>query len=241
MPAQDWRGMIAAALAATDHVHVSGVWSHLACSDRPGHPSIGAQHSTFVDAVAIARSSGLHPDVVHLANSGGLLGVPEARFDLVRPGIATYGLSPGVGHGTARELGLRPAMTLRGSVALVKRLPARHGVGYGHRYTTAQDTHTAVIPLGYADGIPRAATGVAPLWLGGKRRTIAGTVSMDQVVVDLGADEAEVGDEVLLFGPGDQGEPTADDWAAAIGTIGYEIVTRIGPRVPRRHLNGEAP
>ncbi|MDQ1688650.1 MAG: alanine racemase, partial [Frankiaceae bacterium] len=94
----------------------------------------------------------------------------------------------------------------------------------------------AVIPLGYADGIPRAATGVAPLWLAGRRRTIAGTVSMDQVVVDIGEDDVSVGDEALLFGPGDHGEPTADDWGSALGTIGYEIVTRIGPRVPRRYL-----
>jgi alanine racemase len=240
-PAHDWHELVdaAAGAAASDRVAVTGIWSHLACSDRPQHPSIGAQHSAFLDALDIAKRAGLTPDVVHLANSGGLLGVPETHFDLVRPGIATYGLSPGPEHGTARELGLRPAMTLRASVALVKRLPAKHGIGYGHRYTTATETTTAVIPVGYADGIPRAATGLAPLWLAGARRTIAGTVSMDQVVVDVGDDEVAVGDEALLFGPGDAGEPTADDWAAAIGTIGYEIVTRIGPRVPRRHLAEE--
>ena len=235
-PATEWRALVDAALAARDHVEVSGVWSHLACSDTPTHPSVGAQHSAFLDAVDVAKSAGLQPDLLHLSNSGGLLGVPEARFDLVRPGIATYGLSPGPAHGTAHELGLRPAMTLRASVALVKQLPAGHGIGYGHRYMTTADTSTAVLPLGYADGIPRAATGLVPLWLGGKRRTIAGTVSMDQVVVDLGDDAVEVGDEALLFGPGDAGEPTADEWAAALGTIGYEIVTRLGPRVPRRYI-----
>ena len=238
-PARDWHLLVAAAVRS-DEVSVSGVWSHLACSDRPQHPSIGAQHSAFLDAVAIAKSAGLTPEVLHLSNSGGLLGVPEAHFDLVRPGIATYGLSPGPAHGTPRELGLRPAMTLRAVVALVKRMPAGHGIGYGHRYTTSDETTTVVIPVGYADGVPRAATGVAPLWVAGRRRTIAGTVSMDQVVVDVGSDPVAVGDEVLLFGPGDDGEPTADDWAAAMGTIGYEIVTRIGPRVPRRHVHPES-
>lgn len=235
-PATEWRALVEAALGARDHVEVSGIWSHLACSDTPSHPSLGAQHATFLDAVDVAKAAGLTPGLLHLSNSGGLLGVPEARFDLVRPGIAVYGLSPGPAHGTARELGLRPAMTLRASVALVKRLPAGHGIGYGHRYTTTRQTSTAVLPLGYADGIPRGATEVVTLWLGGRRRTIAGTVSMDQVVVDLGADVVQVGDEALLFGPGDSGEPTADDWAAALGTIGYEIVTRLGPRVPRRYV-----
>jgi alanine racemase len=235
-PAREWSSLLDATTAAADQVQVVGVWSHLACSDRPAHPSIASQLTTFRDALDVAKAAGLSPEVVHLSNSGGLLGVPDARFDLVRPGIATYGLSPGPEHGTARELGLRPAMTLRAAVALVKRLPAGHGIGYGHRYTTTTETSTAVIPLGYADGIPRAATGVAPLWLAGRRRTIAGTVSMDQVVVDIGEDDVSVGDEALLFGPGDQGEPTADDWGSALGTIGYEIVTRIGPRVPRRYL-----
>lgn len=239
-PATEWRALVDAALAARDHVEVTGIWSHLACSDTPSHPSVGAQHAAFLDAVDIARSAGLTPDLLHLANSGGLLGVPDARLDLVRTGISIYGLSPGPAHGTARELGLRPAMTLRASVALVKRLPGGHGIGYGQRYVTAAETSTAVLPLGYADGIPRAATGLAPLWLGGERRTIAGTVSMDQIVVDLGGDVVGVGDEALLFGPGDAGEPTADDWAAALGTIGYEIVTRLGPRVPRRYVGGTA-
>ena len=238
-PAQGWPELVEAA-AHEEAVEVTGIWSHLACSDRPGDPTIAAQHAAFLDAVDVAKRAGVQPALLHLANSGGLLGAPQTHFDLVRPGIATYGLSPGPAHGTARELGLRPAMTLRAGVAVVKQLPADHGVGYGHRYRTTADTTTAVIPVGYADGIPRAATGRATLLLGGKRRTIAGTVSMDQVVVDLGADQVSVGDEALLFGPGDDGEPTADDWGAALDTIGYEIVTRLGSRVPRRYVNEDA-
>jgi len=117
----------------------------------------------------------------------------------------------------------------------VKTVPAGHGVSYGHTYSTATDTTLALVPLGYADGVPRHASGAGPVWLGGKWHTVAGRVAMDQFVVDLAGDLAEVGDEVVLFGPGDRGEPTAEDWARASGTIAYEIVTRIGPRVPRRY------
>ena len=130
---------------------------------------------------------------------------------------------------------LVPAMTLRSTVALVKRVPAGSGVSYGHVYTTDRETGLALVPLGYADGVPRAATSVGPLQLGGKRRQIAGRVCMDQFVVDVGDDPVAAGDEVLLFGPGRDGEPTAQDWADALGTITYEIVTRIGTRVPRAY------
>ena len=124
-------------------------------------------------------------------------------------------------------------MTLASTVALTKRVPAGTGVSYLHRYVTDRETTLALVPLGYADGVPRSATNVAEVSLRGRRRTIAGTVCMDQFVLDVGDDEAAAGDEVLLFGPGDQGEPTAQDWAEALGTINYEIVTRIGARVPR--------
>jgi alanine racemase len=151
----------------------------------------------------------------------------------VRPGIAIYGLSPGPEVGTSAQLGLEPAMTLRAGVALTKRVPAGSGVSYGHRYTTTAETNLALIPLGYADGVPRQATNIAEVLIGGRRRRISGTVCMDQFVVDIDDEEVEVGDEVILFGPGHHGEPTAQDWAEAIGTINYEIVTRVGARVPR--------
>ncbi len=169
----------------------------------------------------------------HLASSGATLALPETHFDLVRPGISVYGLSPGPAVGTSASLGLRPAMRLRARVALTKQVPAGTGVGYGHRHVTSGETTLALVPLGYADGIPRAASGVGEIMVGGRRRVIVGAVSMDQVVVEVGEDMVAAGDEAVVFGPGDDGEPTADEWAQALGTIGYEVVTRIGPRVPR--------
>ena len=139
----------------------------------------------------------------------------------------------------ARDLGLRPAMTLLGRVAQVKSLPGGHGVSYGHAYTTPQATRLALLPLGYADGLPRHAGNAGPVQLAGARHVIAGRVCMDQVVVDVGPDSAVgEGDVAVLFGTGDDGGPTAQDWADAAGTISYEIVTRIGPRVPRIHVDG---
>ncbi len=231
----DWPALVdAAAKAEADGlVQVVGVWSHFAYADAPGHQTIARQVERFRAAVEVAERAGLRPQVRHLANSAATLTLPEAHFDLVRPGIAIYGISPGPDVGTPAELGLRPAMTLAGRVALVKRLPAGSGVSYGHRYTTTAQTSVALVPLGYADGVPRAATNVGEVLLGARRRRVAGTVCMDQFLVDVGDDPVSAGDEVLLFGPGDAGEPTAQDWAAAVGTIGYEIVTRIGPRVPR--------
>jgi alanine racemase len=237
-PVADWPALVeAAAKAEADGtVRVAGLWSHFAYADAPGHPAVRHQQAVFAEALAVANRAGLAPDVVHLANSAATLTMPAARYDLVRPGIAVYGLSPGARVGTARDLGLRPAMTLRARVALAKRVPAGHGVSYGHRYTTDGPANLALIPLGYADGVPRHATNACDVWLGGKRRRIAGTVCMDQFVLDLGDEPVAAGDEAVLFGPGEKGEPTADEWAEAIGTIGYEIVTRVGPRVPRVYV-----
>jgi alanine racemase len=129
-------------------------------------------------------------------------------------------------------------MTLRSRVALAKRVPPGSGVSYGHVHTTNRETGLALVPLGYADGVPRAGTAVGPLWLGGRRRTVTGRVCMDQFVVDVGDDEVAAGDEVVLFGPGRDGEPTAQEWADVVGTISYEIVSRVGARVPRRYVGG---
>lgn len=238
--AADWPDLLtAAAKAVADGtVEVVGAWSHLACADVPGHPSIASQIDAFNDALEVAERAGVHPRLRHLANSAATLSRPESHFDLVRPGIALYGLSPIPGWPTAREL--RPAMTLRGKVALTKRVPGGEGVSYGHQYTTERETTLALVPIGYADGIPCAAANRGPLQLGGARRTISGRVCMDQIVVDVGDDPVVAGDLATLFGPGDGGEPTADDWAAVLDTINYEIVSRIGPRVPRRYIGGEA-
>ena len=234
----DWPALVEAAAKqqADGLVDVVGIWSHLAHADAPQHPTIDRQRSLFVQAINVAARAGLQPQVRHLANSAATLVLPQTHFDLVRPGIAVYGLSPGPDVGTAAELGLRPAMRLRARVALVKKVEAGQGVSYGHRYTTTAPTTLALVPVGYADGIPRHATNVGPVQINGKRYLVSGTVCMDQFVVDVGDNAVSVGDDVVLFGPGDNGEPTADDWAAAIGTINYEVVTRIGPRVPRSYL-----
>lgn len=236
----EWPDLVtAAAKAVADGtIEVTGVWSHLAYADAPTHPTIAAQAAAYADALEVADRAGLRPRVRHLANSAATLSLPQTHYDLVRPGIAVYGLSPGPEVGATAELGLRPAMTLRAEVALVKRVPAGQGVSYAHRYTTTRETTLALVPLGYADGVPRHATNVGPLAINGRRYRISGTVCMDQFVVDVGDDVVAVGDDAVLFGPGNDGEPTADDWADAIGTINYEIVTRIGARVPRRYVGG---
>jgi alanine racemase len=148
-----------------------------------------------------------------------------------------YGVSPSPELGTSADLGLRPVMTLAASVALVKEVPAGHGVSYGHHYVTERDTTLGLIPVGYADGIPRNASGRGPVLVGDRWRRARGRIAMDQFVVDLGGDTVEAGTEAILFGPGDRGEPTAEDWARAADTIAYEIVTRIGKRIPRVHVN----
>jgi alanine racemase len=233
----DWPALVDAALRAEadGSVTVVGIWSHLACADEPGHPSIAAQLRAFGEAVEIAEKAGVRPEVRHLANSAATLTIPEARYDLVRPGIAVYGLDPMPDSGPGRDLGLRPAMTLTGRLVMTKRVPAGSGVSYGHLYTTSRETTLGLVPLGYADGVPRRGTNLLEVWAAGRRRRIAGTVCMDQFVIDVGDDEVRPGDDVLLFGPGDRGEPTAQDWAELLGTISYEVVTGIGSRIPRTY------
>ncbi|MGY1437488.1 alanine racemase [Streptomyces reniochalinae] len=235
----DWPRLVAAARAAEAEgaARVTGVWSHFACADEPGHPANAAQLAAFHTALSVAERAGLDPEVRHHANSPATLTLPSSHFDLVRPGVSVYGLSPSPEVGTAASLGLRPAMTLSASLALVKRVPGGHGVSYGHTYTTPGETTLGLVPLGYGDGLPRHASGGGPVLVAGEWRTVTGRLAMDQFVVDLGGDSASAGDRAVLFGPGDQGEPTAEDWARAAGTISYEIVTRISPRVPRVYAN----
>jgi len=231
----------AAKAEAGGALQVTGLWSHFAFADGgPDHEVNLAQAAVFAEALEVADRAGLRPEVRHLANSAATLTAPATHYDLVRPGLAVYGLSPVPELGRPAEFGLRPAMSLRSTVALVKRVPAGAGVSYRHRYTTSRETTLALVPLGYADGVPRSATNTVEVLLGGRRRRIAGTVCMDQFVLDVGADEVAAGDEVVLFGPGDDGEPTAQEWADALGTIDYEIVSRVGARVPREHLGAFA-
>ena len=237
---RDWPVLCeAAAKAQADgDIEVVGVWSHLVYADVPDHETTDQQLAAFIEGLAAAERYGIQPPLRHIANSAGTLTRPDTHFDLVRPGIAVYGLSPVPGV----DYGLRPAMTVRARVPLVKRVPEGQGVSYGHTYRTAGETTLALIPIGYADGVPRAAGNSAPIRLAGANRTIAGRVCMDQVMLDCGDDPVREGDVAVLFGPGDDGEPTADDWAQAVGTINYEIVTRIGSvRVPRVYTGEELP
>jgi alanine racemase len=239
-PVADWPDLCEAAAKAEAEgaVKVTGLWSHFAFADGGAdHPTNSKQTAVFAEALEIATAAGLRPEVRHLANSAATLTAPATHFDLVRPGIAVYGLSP-LPQRSPADLGLRPAMTLLSTVALTKRVPAGSGVSYLHRYTTQAETTLALVPLGYADGIPRNATNTAQVQLGGVRRTIAGTVCMDQFVLDVGSDEVAAGDVVTVFGAGQSGEPTAQDWAEWLGTISYEIVTRVGARVPRTYVEG---
>lgn len=231
----DWAGLVGAALSAQAEgvLQVVGVWTHLAYADVPAHPTVDRQLEAFRAAVEVAERAGARLEVRHASNSAATLTRPDARFDLVRPGIAAYGISPVPDLGSAADYGLRAAMTLTARLALVKRIPAGSGVSYGHEYVADRETSVGLVPLGYADGIPRHAGNAGPVLAAGRVRTVAGRVCMDQFVLDLGDDTAAAGDAVVLFGPGDHGEPSAEDWAQAAGTIAYEIVTRLGPRVHR--------
>ena len=219
-------------------VSVSGLFSHLAWADQPDHPTVDLQAEAFVTAVDVLREAGLRPGLRHLANSAATLTRPDLHLDMVRPGLAVYGLSPVPELATPAELGLLPALTLRSRLAHVRRVAAGEGVSYGHAWSAPVDTVLGLVPLGYADGLPRSASNRAEVWVGGghgRRVPVVGRVCMDQVVVDLGPGARDdVGDEVVVLGPGLLGEPTAEDWAVAAGTISYEVVARLGCRVPRR-------
>jgi alanine racemase len=237
-PIDAWPSLVKHALAAqaSGAIEISGLWSHFACSDMPGHSSIESQLAVFDEALAIADEAGAPSSAVrHFANSAAVLTLPQARYDMVRPGLAVFGLSPIPEMG---DFGLRPAMTLSARLAQVKRAREGSGVSYGHLYITERETTLGLVPLGYADGVLRGATNRVEVLAAGRRRRIAGRVCMDQFVIDLGDDEAEPGDEVILFGPGDNGEPTCQEWADSLDTITHEIVTRIGSRVPRVYSDG---
>jgi alanine racemase len=210
-------------------VSVRGIWSHLA---NAGEVEDREQVRRFEVALAEAADAGLRPELRHLAATAGALTLPESRYDMVRIGIGAYGLSPLEGT-DSEQLGLRPVMELSAEIVSVKRVPAASGVSYGYTYRTPAETTLALVPLGYADGVPRSASSAAPVSINGTTYQISGRVAMDQFVVDVGDDVVKPGDRAILFGDPATGVPTADDWAVAAGTINYEIVTRIGPRVTR--------
>jgi alanine racemase len=216
------------------NIDIVGIFSHFARADEPEEKQNEEQRNRFKEMVATLESFGYTNIVRHLSNSAATLMDKESRFNMVRVGIAMYGLSPDVETlGDSASLGLRPAMQVRAKLHLVKTVPANSPVGYGATAYTTAETKLGIVAMGYADGIPRIAQG-AGVFVDGKRAPIIGRVSMDQFVVDLGADsKATTGDWVIVFGDGATGEYTADDWGTSSGSINYEIVTRIGPRVSR--------
>lgn len=238
VPEAEWADVVALAAAYERDglVEVVGIFSHFANTSREVDAD---QLDAFERALAEAGAAGLAPRVRHIASTEQALRDPSARYDAVRIGIGMYGLTPFGDGTTSTELGLTPVMTLRARVAAVRRVEPGAGASYSHIWHAAQATTLALVPLGYADGVPRQASGNgAEVLVAGRRRPVVGRIAMDQFIVDVGDDEVAVGDEVVLFGDPAAGAPTADEWGAAAGTIGYEIVTRIGPRVQRRYLGG---
>ena len=232
---EEWTRLVEAAAKAQSagRLEHTGTWSHFACADDPRHPANDAQEQAFERALEELEAGGLEPGLRHLSNSAATLVRPSAHFDLVRVGISTYGLPPA--PRMVFSTPLRPVMTLRGRLAGVKRVPAGSSVSYGHRYTTDRETTLGLVPIGYAEGLPRSASNRVQAAFAGQRVRVVGAICMDQVVVDLGDLPAERGDVVTLFGPGDDGEPTPQDWADAADTINYEVVTRIGGRTARTY------
>lgn len=223
---------------ADDAVRVRGLMSHLACADETGSPVNDIQAGRFSDMRALAREHGLEFEVAHLANSAGAMTRPDLAYDMVRPGIAVYGLSPIPERG---DMGLIPAMTLKSIVVLVRSIKAGEGVSYGHTWHAETDTTVALVPMGYADGVFRSLSGRFDVLINGRRRRSVGRVCMDQFVVDLGPGPVDVaeGDEVILFGPGTGGEPLAQDWADTLGTIHYEVVNSPRGRVARTYRGAD--
>ena len=254
--AEDLPALAAALRQAEDEgvVDVVGLWSHLSRADEPTSGSTEQHLERYRQAEQIVQEAGLRPSIHHLAATGGLLWHPEARMDLVRAGIGLYGLSPDPSVATSSELGLQPAMRLESALVQVKRIDAGQAVSYGGTWRAPTDRWVGLVPLGYSDGIPRAAGSTGPVGVDGIMSSIVGRVCMDQVVIDLGParDEtgallpapAQVGDTAVLWGApdavGQEAVPTADEWAQACGTINYEIVTRLGARVPRCYVGAEA-
>ncbi|MGI9124324.1 MAG: alanine racemase, partial [Mycobacterium sp.] len=220
--------------AASDAIRVRGIMSHLASGDEPHNPVNDLQAQRFTAMLAEARNRGVDYQVAHLSNSPSAMTRPDLGFDMVRPGIAVYGLSPIPERG---DMGLKPAMTLKCPVAMVKSLRAGEGVSYGHTWIAERDTTVALLPIGYADGVYRTLSGRIDVMINGRLRPNVGRICMDQFVVDLGPGPVDVteGDEAILFGPGSAGEPTAQDWADLLGTIHYEVVTSPRGRVLRSY------
>ena len=223
---------------ADDAIRLRGLMSHMVYADEPDNPTNDLQAQRFREMLARARDERVRFEVAHLSNSSATMSRPDLSFDLVRPGIAVYGLSPVPERG---DMGLIPAMTVKCPVALVKSVRAGEGVSYGHTWIADRDTTLALLPIGYADGVFRALGGRLEVLINGRRRPGVGRICMDQFVVDLGPGRPDVaeGDEAILFGPGGSDEPTAQDWADLLGTIHYEVVTSPRGRITRTYREAQ--
>jgi alanine racemase len=219
---------------ADDAIRLRGLMSHMVFADQPDNGINDVQAERFSEMLAEARSRGLRFEIAHLSNSSATMSRPDLAYDMVRPGIAVYGLSPVPELG---DMGLIPAMAVKCAVALVKSVPAGDGVSYAHTWIAPQDTTVALMPIGYADGVFRSLGGRLEVLINGRRRPGVGRICMDQFLVDLGPGPVDVaeGDEAILFGPGTNGEATAQDWADLLGTIHYEVVTSPRGRITRTY------
>jgi alanine racemase len=242
VPSSDWLAVLRQAVRfeSTRLLRVVGVWSHLSHGDVLGHPEIARQHARFADGLAAARRIGVRPEVTHLANTGALLQLGAAGGTLVRAGAGVYGID--VFRGALGACPLRPALTLTTRVVAVREVPAGEGVGYGHDWVAERPARLALVPLGYADGLPRGAAGSRML-LHGRSVPVVGRISMDQAILEAGGTPVAVGDHVIAFGPGQlqpgpmaDPAPTVEDWARWAGTIPHDILTGIGARVERRYV-----
>ncbi|MGA7203112.1 MAG: alanine racemase [Specibacter sp.] len=237
---EDWPALVTAARDAelAGHVTVRGVWTHLAWADVPAHPANTAAVADFERSVQEARDAGLAPTLRHVSSSANILARPEFHFDMVRAGLAMYGLSP-ADHLDPAYFGLLPALSVSAPVVLVKQVPAGTGVSYEHQAITHESRYLGLIPLGYADGIPKGISGSSIVMVGGKKVPVIGKVCMDQFMVDLGHETTvQVGDSALLFGDPHVGAASADDWGSAINSHGDEIINRIAPRLQRVYTHG---
>ena len=226
---REWEALFQAAKSAQDSgvVVVVGLFTHLSGTSPEADEQQGA---VYEQALAVLDSVGLQPEIRHVASSIGTSDSPGLAHDMVRVGAAAYGVPVTDRY---HEVGLIPAMRVSGQLILVKRVHEGLGVGYGHTYRTSSETTLALVPLGYADGIPRHASNAGPVTIDGQRFRVSGRISMDQFTVDAGESAVHEGQWAVLWGDPSQGEPSANDWAEAAGTIAYEIVTRLGSRIPR--------
>ncbi len=236
----EWSDFVSEIAKVQDEIQIVGLWTHFARADEPDSSVTQEQIVEFEKYRADLNSAGISPEYIHLSNSAATLTRSSAHRSMVRLGIAMYGLSPDVTTlGDAAKFALKPAMTLKGKLSLVKRASKGSAVGYGGTSILTEETKIGIVVLGYSDGIPRNTTSSAGVWINGERAPIVGRVSMDQFVVNLGAESsATAGDYVTVFGTTPDGNGySIDEWAAAAATINYEIVTRIASRVPRIYLN----